>query len=347
MKIIITKRHLTLIKEQSTFRDNETTDRLNNGIEKLTDTIGKIKEYTIKVRIGNGKYVEKKYYYLGGGESMFDNNYKTSEVKDKIYSPKECSNAVKLYNKKLETNKYYTDLLTGVGFSSPESLSMYLKKIEKLTYQEQEKWFNSPVGMKINKMKNNLYMADGRQFDFFSLKEGQTYKNLKGVHRVNGEDLKPEKFVFINVDEGGVWFYPVFEPRVPKCLESSEKAIPKIKLLKKRFEDEKLKNKKDISTQTEPKITPEKLKSEPTFTKEKPSITPTNFVVQWQENGKQKIKFYPDFNSWENFVNSIFGITSISRTEQKDKSSASITYGSNPANLKADGSYVSNNKLYN
>lgn len=336
MKYIITKKQFNLIKEQ-----------FSGGTGDVTDTIGKVKEYTIKVPKGNGEYIEKKYYYLGGGESMFDDNVKTTKVKNKVYSPEECAKAVKLYNKKLDSNKYYADLLKGVGFSSPESLSMYLEKIKKLPYQELDKWFYSPIGKKINEFKNHLYWADSRKFDFYSLVEGQTYKNLKGVQKLKGEDLKPEKFVFITVDEGGIFFYPIFEPRVPKCLEPSEKAIPKIKLLKKRLEDEKLKKKQNISTQTKVTITPEKLKNEPTFTKEKPTITLTNYIVQWADNGKQKVKFFSDYNSWESFVDSISEIPYISRNVQKDESSASITYGSNPAKLKADGSYVSNNKLFN
>jgi hypothetical protein len=70
----------------------------------------------------------------------------------------------------------------------------------------------------------------------------------------------------------------------------------------------------------------------------------TNFVVQWQENGKQKIKFFPSYNEWNDFVNSK-SYPYISKSVNNAKTEAGITYSSNPG-LTADGSYVLGNKIY-
>ncbi len=83
-----------------------------------------------------------------------------------------------------------------------------------------------------------------------------------------------------------------------------------------------------------------------TTTNEKPApVVKTNFVVQWQENGKQKIKFFPSYEEWNNFVNSKGQRPFISKRVNNAKTEAGITYSSNPG-LTADGSWAWGNKIY-
>jgi hypothetical protein len=92
-----------------------------------------------------------------------------------------------------------------------------------------------------------------------------------------------------------------------------------------------------------PQITTNKTTPNTPIPDKKPTQV-TNFVVQWQENGKQKIKLFPTFDEWNNFVNSKPNIPFISKNNNSSRTIANVTYQSNPG-LTADGSYVLNGKL--
>lgn len=56
----------------------------------------------------------------------------------------------------------------------------------------------------------------------------------------------------------------------------------------------------------------------------------TDYVVQWQENGRQKVKYFPNFNAWNEFVESKSNIPFMSKEYNKSLGYAGITYYGNP-----------------